>query len=74
MKQIRFKSTNNGKFKYFEGKVTDPSNFEIGVVVWFNDFHTSAVQKIEYKYGKKDVDLKVTTLNSIYVFVIEESK
>ena len=73
MKQVKFKSTTNGRFKYLEGTTVEPDNFKIGLVVWFDNFHTSAIEKIEYKYNKNSTDLKVTTLNSTYVFTIEEA-
>jgi len=43
-------------------------------VIWFNDFHTSSLQKLEYTYEDKYIEIKATTLNSKYVFRIEESK
>jgi len=71
---IRLDSTTNEKFKFLEGQRTGDSNFKIGTVVWFEDFHTSNIQKIEYTYFKYDVEIKVYTLNSEYVFVVEGVK
>ena len=72
--RIRLKSTTNSKFKYMQGKTTREELFKIGTIIWFNDFHTSALEKLEYTYINDTVEIKATTLNSVYVFVIEESK
>ena len=72
--RIRLKSTTNNKFKYMQGRVTSQEYFKIGTVIWFNDFHTSSLEKLEYTYIDDTVEIKATTLNSVYVIVIEESK
>ena len=71
---IRLKSTTNKKFKYMQGKRLGESHFKIGTVIWFGNFHTSNLQKIEYTYHEVDVEIKATTLNSEYVFIIEGIK
>ena len=70
--RVILKTTNNKKFKYMQGRATQPEFFKIGTVIWFNDFHTSSLQKLEYTYEDKYIEIKATTLNSKYVFRIEE--
>jgi len=74
MSKIILKSTTNNKFKYMQGRVTKPEYFKLGTVIWFDDFHTSSLKKLEYTYNEDSVEIKATTLNSEYVFVIEEGK
>ena len=59
-------STTNPKFKYLEG--TKAREFIIGNVIWFNDFHTSNLKRIEYDYKEDRIVVTATTLNSVYVF------
>ena len=73
MSKVRLESTTNSKFKYMQGKTTKPENFKLGTVIWFEDFHTSSLKNLEYTYNKDSVEIKATTLNSEYVFVIEEN-
>jgi len=63
---VELVSTTNPKFKYLEGTKTDEIN--IGVVIWFKNFRTSALKKIEYEYTDDATILTATTLNSVYIF------
>ena len=70
---ITFVSTTNPSFKYLEGMKS--TVFKIGSVIWFEDFHTSNLKSIKYKYTDKYTELKVKTLNSMYVFrIMKENK
>ena len=71
---IELVETSNPKFKYLEGTTVEPKEFKIGVVVWFGHFHTSSVQRINYRYTGKSVFLEVGTLNSKYIFKIKGIK
>ena len=57
-------STTNERFKYLEGTAGILQYSFVQNVYWFNDFHTSQVDKI--KRTKKTIT--VTTLNSVYKF------
>jgi len=67
---VELVGTTNPKFKYLEGTKTD--EISIGVVIWFNNFHTSALKKIEYEYTDDATILTATTLNSVYIFRKED--
>ena len=70
MVKVEMISTTNKNFKYMQGKVIAESDFKVGTVVWFGNFHTSNVHNIKYTYMDGEVRLIVTTLNSLYEFSI----
>ena len=71
---VTLKSTTNERFKYLQGKSVSDDEFTVDIVIWFDNLHTSALKKIEYIYLDKSIELKATTMNSEYVFVIEGNK
>ena len=69
---VEFISTTNKKFKYFIGEEVSNEDFKIGLVIWFGDFHTSSLKKLEYITVEDGVEIRVETLNSKYVFLVKE--
>ncbi len=67
---VKFTSTTNPSFEYLEGTTVPNNLFKIDVSVWFDDFHTSYVKNIKFKYSKDKTVLTyvVDTRNSRYVF------
>jgi len=73
MMEVELLETTNPTFKYLQGSKVKVKDFRIGLIIWFGDFHTSLLQKIEYKYCKNNkAIITAHTLNSVYKFKVKE--
>lgn len=70
-KRMTFKGTTNPEFKYMIGEQT--SDWRISSRIWFDDFHTSLIERIEYTTDFETAiqQLEVHTLYSVYNFELE---
>lgn len=66
---VKFISTTNERYKYFEGKI---GGLEVKEVAWFNGKNKEDVLRTSHILGKKINDniLEIKTRNSIYKFEI----
>ncbi len=76
--KAQFLETSNPKFKHHNGEFGE-IKFEYGMIFFLRDvrfFKTSTVEKITYKNTNdedKTCEMVVTTLNSVYIFLIDKS-
>jgi len=68
---VKMISTTNPNFQYLVGAKERDSDFNIGVSIFFGNFHTSRLIRLDYRYGQdQTVTIKAQTVNSVYTFRI----